>query len=186
MVYVGRSCAVVPPLSEVPWRRLPPSVLNVAVPHTDDGAMACVGAKLMTAQHQLRMVFFGSSVTAGIRCRHNKERSVNFPQQLTQLLEQSLHLNVSLDVFGYPGASPSFMRACHSTLMRTDAADLYVLEMTDNLSDGYDGVGKSIEGLMSAVRRRAPHAAIALLAPIPRGPHDSLDSRRAPWCAAVR
>ena len=63
---------------------------------------------------------------------------------------------------------PSFMRACHSTLMRTDAADLYILEMTDNLSDGYEGVGKSVEGLMSAVRQRAPHAALILLAPIPQ------------------
>lgn len=168
MVYVGRSCATVPPITQVPWRRLSTATLSAAVPSTNDGAMACLGAKLMMARKPVRVVFFGSSVTAGIRCRNNKERSVNFPQQLIQLLEQSVHLNVSLDVYGYPGASPSFMRACHSTLMRTDAADLYILEMTDNLSDGYEGVGKSVEGLMSAVRQRAPHAALILLAPIPQ------------------
>ena len=94
---------------------------------------------------------------------------MNFPQQLEQIIAQRhTKANFSIDVYGYPGASPSFMRACHSTLMKTDAADLYVLEMTDNLSDGYEGVGKSIEGLMSAMRHRAPAAALMLLAPIPQ------------------
>jgi hypothetical protein len=119
-------------------------------------------------QH-VRIVFFGSSVTAGIRCNHKKERSVNFPQQLGQLLSHSYpQSNVSIDVYGYPGASPNFMRACHTSLMRTNAADLYILEMTDNLSDGYEGVGSSVEGLMSAVRERAPAAGLMLLAPIPQ------------------
>ena len=115
------------------------------------------------------MVFFGSSVTAGIRCKHKRERSVNFPQQLAQFLETRYpSANLTMDVYGYPGASPNFMRACHISLMQTNAADLYVLEMTDNLSDGYVGVGLSIEGLMSAVRQRAPHAALVLLAPVPQ------------------
>lgn len=169
-MYVGRSCpaAKVPPLQEVQWRAPTSAELRAAVPPVNDHSLACVAVKMQRSV-PVRMVFFGSSVTAGIRCRHAKDRSVNFPQQLVQLLEQHFPMaNVSLDVYGYPGASPSFMRACHSTLMRTDAADLYVLEMTDNLSDGYGGVGYSIEGLMSAVRQRAPSAALLLLAPIPQ------------------
>ena len=166
--YVGRSCATVPPLSEVTWHRPTSAALRATVPAVADPALACVAARLAGTQ-RLRLVFFGSSVTAGIKCIHKKERSVNFPQQLEQLLAHRFpQSNVTVDVYGYPGASPSFMRACHSTLMRTDAADLYVLEMTDNLSDGYGGVGQSIEGLMGAIRRRAPSAALVLLAPIPQ------------------
>ena len=176
MVYVGRSCAAanLPPLSAAPYQRPSRAVLRAAVPEAADEQLACVASRLAASsstqqQRQLRLVFFGSSVTAGIRCTHKKERSVNFPQQLAQLLEHRYpHANVSIDVYGYPGASPSFMRACHSTLMRTDAADLYVLEMTDNLSDGYEGVGNSIEGLMGAIRQRAPAAALVLLAPLPQ------------------
>ena len=104
---------------------------------------------------------------------------MNFPQQLVQLLEDKMHLNATIDVYGYPGASPSFMRACHSTLMRTDAAHLYVIEMTDNLSDGYDGVGKSVEGLMSAVRQRAPARAAAVDA-------GAVDARHVPPRKRVR
>ena len=100
---------------------------------------------------------------------NDKERQVNFPQQLQQLIASRYpRANFSIDVYGYPGASPSFMQACHRSLMQTDAADLYVLEMTDNLSDGYSGVGFAVEELMSAVRQRAPNAAIVLLAPIPQ------------------
>ena len=166
--YVGRSCPTVPPLRDVMFRRPARSVLEAAVPAIDDRSLACVSKRLQNAQ-PLRIVFFGSSVTAGIRCKHTKQRSVNFPQQLQQLLEARYPLaNVTIDVYGYPGASPSFMHACASTLMRTDGADMYVLEMTDNLSDGYAGVGKSIEALMAAVHERAPSAALVLLAPIPQ------------------
>ena len=166
--YVGRSCPVVPSLRDVVWARPPLSILRAAVPTVNDGALACVVERLRRGD-PVHMVFFGSSVTAGIRCKHKKERSVNFPQQLGQLIEHRYpQANLTIDVYGYPGASPSFMRACHTTLMRTGAADLYVLEMTDNLSDGYGGVGLSIEGLMGAVRQRAPTAALMLLAPIPQ------------------
>ena len=168
MVYVGRSCATVPPLSEVVWNRPSHAALNGAVPDVADDHLACFASRLRLAV-PTKMVFFGSSVTAGIRCKHNKERSVNFPQQVLQLLEHRYpQSNVSLDVYGYPGASPNFMTACQSTLMRTNAADLYVVEMTDNLSDGYEGVGQSVERLLAAIRMRAPHAALMLLAPLPQ------------------
>ena len=168
MVYVGRSCTMVPPLHEVPWTRPLPAPLESAVPLIADPHLACFASKLRNTL-PVKIVFFGSSVTAGIRCRHNKERSVNFPQQLLQLLAHRFpQSNISADVYGYPGASPSFMTACHHSLMRTDGADLYVIEMTDNLSDGYDGVGKSIEQLLSQIRQRAPTAAFMLLAPIPQ------------------
>jgi hypothetical protein len=148
--------------------RPPPASLEAAVPPIIDPVLGCVAAKLQQSI-PVKMVFFGSSVTAGIRCKHGRERSVNFPQQLAQLLQHRFPTaNFTYDVYGYPGASPSFMRACHGTLMRTDAADLYVLEMTDNLSDGYAGVSNSIESLMSAVRQRAPAAALVLLAPVPQ------------------
>ena len=166
--YVGRSCTVVPPLEDVVWRRPSIDTLRAAAPTTTDGVLACTVARLKQGK-PVRFVFFGSSVTAGIRCKHNRERSVNFPQQLGQLIEHRYpHANVSIDVYGYPGASPNFMSACHQTLMSTNHADLYVLEMTDNLADGYAGVGASVERLMSAVRERAPAAALMLLAPIPQ------------------
>ena len=169
MPYVGRSCTTVPPLHEVTWSRPPGAALRSAVPEVVDPHLACFASKLQTPGEHVKMVFFGSSVTAGIRCKHNKERSVNFPQQVLQLLEHHFpKTNVTADVYGYPGASPSFMTACHGTLMRTEAADLYVVEMTDNLSDGYEGVGHSIERLLSAIRQRAPAAALMLLAPIPQ------------------
>ena len=168
MVFVGRSCSIVPPLSEVVWHWPSSADLSVTVPAVTDEALSCFVARLAAAR-PVRVVFFGSSVTAGIRCVHKKQRSVSFPQQVQQLLAHRYpQSNATFDVYGYPGASPSFMRACHTTLMRTDAADLYVLEMTDNLSDGYGGVGHSIEALMSAVRQRAPAAALVLLAPIPQ------------------
>ena len=133
-----------------------------------DRHLECFVSKLQ-ASIPVKMVFYGSSVTAGIRCKHTKERSVNFPQQVVQLIEHRFpQANVTADVFGYPGASPSFMAACHNTLMRTDAADLYVVEMTDNLADGYEGVGRSAERLLGAIRQRAPSAALMLLAPIPQ------------------
>ena len=170
MVYVGRSCVNgIPPLSEVPWPSPSHTALRAAVPEVTDPSLACVASRIATGQRQVRLVFFGSSVTAGIRCNHKKERSVNFPQQVEQLItHRHPQANVSIDVYGYPGASPSFMLACHTTLMTTDVADLYVIEMTDNLSDGYEGVGHAVEGIMSAVRQRAPSAAIMLLAPIPQ------------------
>ena len=166
--YVGRSCPTVPPLETVTYARPSEAALRAAVPPIADRALACFASKLQQAA-AVRVVFFGSSVTAGIRCKHTKERSVNFPQQLVQLLEQRYpRTNLTVDVYGYPGASPSFMHACASTLMRTRSADLYILEMTDNLSDGYAGVGHAIESLMSTIRARSPQAALLLLAPIPQ------------------
>ena len=168
MVYVGRSCATVPPLGDVVWNRPPASALRATVPEVMDRHLECFVSKLQ-ASIPVKMVFYGSSVTAGLRCKHTKERSVNFPQQVVQLIEHRFpQANVTADVFGYPGASPSFMTACHNTLMRTDAADLYVVEMTDNLADGYEGVGRSAERLLGAIRQRAPSAALMLLAPIPQ------------------
>ena len=159
MVYVGRSCPTVPPLTEVVYERPHAAALRAAVPTVADPALACVATRLAESR-PVRLVFFGSSVTAGIRCvQTNPGRQVPFPQQLEQLLTNRFpRANISMDVYGYPGASPSFMRACHSTLMKTDAADLYVLEMTDNLADSYEGVGTVIENLMSALRQRAPAA----------------------------
>ena len=166
--YVGRSCPIVPPLQEVVFPRPSISALESAVPRVDDRSLACLADKLLRSE-PVRIVFYGSSVTAGIKCNHKRQRSVNFPQQTVQLIEQIFPLsNMTIDVYGYPGASPSFLRACHSTLMRTDAADLYVIEMTDNLSDGYSSVGQSVEALMSSVQQRAPNAALVLLAPIPQ------------------
>lgn len=166
--YVGRSCPTVPPLSEVEFSRPSLTVLEAAVSSADDRQLACFASRLHRSE-PLRIVFYGSSVTAGIRCNHKRHRSVNFPQQLLQMLESRFpSANVTIDAYGYPGASPSFMRACSSSLMKTDGADMYVLEMTDNLSDGYSGVGQSIEALMSAVQQRAPSAALVLLAPIPQ------------------
>ena len=166
--YVGRSCPNVPPLRDVVWSRPTDEVLRATAPEVSDSQLACVVAKLHHGE-PVHMVFFGSSVTAGIRCKHTKERSVNFPQQVAQLIESRIpQANLTLDVYGYPGASPNFLRACEGTLMRSNVADIYVIEMTDNLSDGYMGVGVSVEGLMSAVRQRAPLAALMLLAPVPQ------------------
>ena len=120
------------------------------------------------SNEQLRLGILGSSVTAGIRCTHKRSAALIFRSSSRSFSSTDIRTPTSRDVYGYPGASPSFMRACHSTLMRTDAADLYVLEMTDNLSDGYEGVGNSIEGLMGAIRQRAPAAALVLLAPLPQ------------------
>lgn len=163
--YFGRSCLTVPPQHVGAYPRPTIEALRMAVPDIADGTLACFSTKLHRGA-PVRMVFFGSSVTAGIVCK-KRERSVNFPQQLAQFLEDRLGptVNLTMDVYGYPGASPHFMRACHSSLMQTDAADLYVIEITDNLSDGYASVALSIEGLMGAVRQRAPNAALLLLAP---------------------
>ena len=35
--------------------------------------------------------------------------------------------NLTLSAFGYPGASPTFLRACSDTLLPTHDADLYII-----------------------------------------------------------
>ena len=74
--------------------------------------------------------------------------------------------NLTLSAFGYPGASPTFLRACSDTLLPTHDADLYIIEMMDNLSGDYTGFGREVELLMGALRERTPGAAIILLSPM--------------------
>ena len=47
MVYVGRSCAVVPPLETVTWKYPSVIALRAAVPRTADGMLACFAKKLL-------------------------------------------------------------------------------------------------------------------------------------------
>jgi hypothetical protein len=140
--YVGRSCAVMPPLafgaSDVPDL----AALADAAPYVDDPAMRCFASRLRRRE-PLHIAVFGTSVVAGNRC--NKQNGANFPQILMQLLDRRFPGgNLTLSTFGYPGASPTFLRACSDTLLPTQNADLYIIEMMDNLSGDYTGFGREV------------------------------------------
>ena len=163
--YVGRSCMdAMPPLDyenrafpEVQW-------LRDAAPYVDDPAMRCFASRLKR-RVPLKVAVFGTSVVAGNRC--NKQNGANFPQLLMQLLSRRYPGgNLTLSAFGYPGASAVFMRSCSDTLLPTPDADLYIIEMIDNLSSDYHGFGREVEMLMDAIRQRSPGAAIMLLSPM--------------------
>ncbi len=166
--YVGRYCdpPQLPPLAAAPADiALTPAELAAAAPTAADPAMRCFARRLeaQDASRPLRIAMFGTSVTAGNRCRAH---GANFPQLLLQLLgRRAPAANLTLDVYSYPGASPTFMRSCFRTLLPAASADLYVVEMTDNLA-GAAASGGDLEQLLAAMRRRAPHAAVVLLTPI--------------------
>ena len=140
--YVGRSCAVMPPLAYGTSDMPDLAALADAAPYVDDPAMRCFASRLRRRE-PLRVAVFGTSVVAGNRC--NKQNGANFPQILMQLLDRRFPGgNLTLSTFGYPGASPTFLRACSDTLLPTQNADLYIIEMMDNLSGDYTGFGREV------------------------------------------
>ena len=140
--YVGRSCPVMPPLAYGTSDRPALAALADAAPYLDDPAMRCFASRLKRRE-PLHVAVFGTSVVAGNRC--NKQNGANFPQILMQLLDRRFPGgNLTLSAFGYPGASPTFLRACSDTLLPTRDADLYIIEMMDNLSGDYAGFGREV------------------------------------------
>ena len=134
--YVGRYCdpPQLPPLAAAPADiALTPAELDAAAPTAADRrARFTRRLEAQDASRPLRIAMFGTSVTAGNRCRAH---GANFPQLLLQLLgRRAPAANLTLGVYSYPGASPTFMRSCFRTLLPAASADIYVVEMTDNLA----------------------------------------------------
>ena len=171
--YVGRYCTP-ENLAELPASdpiaELSATELDAAAPQAAPEAarmLRCLNAKMQRGGAPLKVVMFGTSVTAGNRC--NARHGTNYPQLLAQLLSRRYPAaNVTLSVYSYPGASPVFMRSCLGTLLpQAEAdADLLVVEMTDNLAKSAAGAGMELELILSALRRRSPRAAVLLLAPV--------------------
>ena len=149
--YVGRYCSgkQQPPLPSDVGAELSPAELAAAAPLTNASDLRCLAQKLAGGA-PLRLVMFGTSVTAGNRC--NARHGSNFPTLTAQLLNRRFpKANVTLSVFSYPGASPVFMRSCLDTLLPAAHADAVVVEMTDNLAKSAAG------GMPSRARTRASH-----------------------------
>lgn len=113
--------------------------------------LQCFAAKLATGV-PLTVAVFGSSITSG----HVHKKAESYPSQFARRLRQQFP-NVTVAVYGYPGASASFMRACHASMLPVDA-DLYIVELTDNFMSAkwaaYREAGQAIEQLLFALRRR--------------------------------
>lgn len=131
-------------------------------------SLACFGARLR-AGAPLRIAAFGTSVTAGHRDPRRAERSGSYARFLTRLLRHHVPAsNVSVSIYGYPGASVEFMRACINQMLPIDS-DLYVIEVADNYMprtySAYRGVGVSLEALLDALHRRHANGLGARIAP---------------------
>ena len=118
----------------------------------------------------LTIAVFGDSVTAG----NYRRPQETYPRVMARVLSQMLpQNNATVKLYGYPGASAGFMRACHTSMLPIDA-DLYIVEITDNYMkhnvETYRAVGSAIEQLLFALHKRRTNSpgALMLLSPFPQ------------------
>ena len=175
--YVGRSCSVTPPLPYGANDHPDLASLSDGAPYVEDPALRCFASRLHRRE-PLHVAVFGTSVVAGNRC--NKQNGANFPQLLMQLLDRRFPgSNLTLSAFGYPGASPTFLRACSDTLLPTRDADIYIIEMMDNLSGDYTGFGREVR---PPRLHACTQAAVASSRPTPLSLSRSLSCARRSRC----
>ena len=150
-----------------------------------DPSLACFGARLRAGM-PLRIVAFGTSITAGHASPSN-ERAESYGLNLQRLLRKAYpQSNVTVAIYGYPGASAAFMRACIDRMVPV-AADLYLVEIADNYMPrttvAYRSVGEYVEGMLQNLLQRPARGlggsvgpAAILVAPFPQSCSKALAS----------
>ena len=130
---------------------LTPAELDAAAPTAATRRCAARAAAGRDAPRPLRIAMFGTSVTAGNRCRAH---GATFPQLLLQLGARPRRQPDARRLFA-PGRVAHVHALVLRTLLPAASADLYVVEMTDNLA-GAAASGGDLEQLLAAMCRCAP------------------------------